>query len=259
MTRRSPVLAVLAALSLAGALSRSAAFAGDPPAGGGEDPAAPVKAVLAEISAAKAAKDDGALATAINKVAPLYKGTQDAALRGSLASELGNAVKSDKLFESRKAALKALVEIEDPKVGWKQIQGIYPDNDGEDPEKWGIEIVKAVGALHPDAAIKPLLETFHKAKLAELAAAAVTALGNYHASKERVSLLEEIVKIAKLQVPSKSSTKNASPETVARWSALEPAIGKALDTLTGQTVGNVTTWFTKVDEAKKNLKSLFKD
>ncbi len=218
-----------------------------------------MKAVLAEIQTAKAAKDDGALALAINKVAPLYKGTQDAALKGQLASELGHALKSDKLFESRKAALKALLEIEDPKVGWKSLQAVYPEKDAEDPEKWGVEILKAVGALHPDAAINPLLETFQKAKLAELSAAAVTALGNYHGSKQRVTVLEEIVKGAKLQVPSKSSTKNASPETTARWNVLEPAIGKALDTLTGQTVGNVTTWFTKVDEAKKNLKSLFKD
>ena len=250
VSRRMSAAALALCVTLVGG---NAAIAGDPT----EDPNAPAKALLAEIAAAK--KDDVALKTALDKVAPLYKSTKDAAIRASFAGELGRALKADKMFESRKAALKALVEIEDPKVGWKEIGGVYPADDSEDPEKWDVEIVKAVGAIHPDGAIQKLLQTFQKAKIADLAGAAVTALGNYHSSQRRVAIRGEIVKISKLLVPSRSANKNPSAETTARWSTLEPLIAKALDALTGQTVGTVNGWFTKVDESKKNLKALFKD
>jgi 2-succinyl-5-enolpyruvyl-6-hydroxy-3-cyclohexene-1-carboxylate synthase len=119
--------------------------------------------------------------------------------------------------------------------------------------------VKAIGALHPDAAIDRLLETYQKAKQLDLAAEAVLALGNYKSSKRREYILVEVVKTGKNMVPSKSTSKNPSPETQARWSQVSPAIGKCLDNLTGEKVGDPQEWFKRVDEAKKNLKSLFRD
>jgi hypothetical protein len=229
-----------------------------------EDAAAPdatpqAKALLAEIDTAESNKDDGALTGLVKKVPPLYKDTQDAGVKGSLMKALGSTVRSTKFPGARKAALEAIVETEDGKEAWKAIQAGYPADDVEDPERFNVEFVKAVGALHPDAAIDRLLETYKKAKQLDLAAEAVLALGNYKSSKRRESIVLEVVKIGKNLVPSKSTSKNPSPETQARWSQVSPSIGKCLDNLTGEKVGDPLEWFKRVDDAKKNIKSLFHD
>jgi hypothetical protein len=259
-----PSAAVLAAAFCAASLAGGAAPArvwAEPP---GEDVNEPLKTALAQAAAAKTAKDDTALAKAISAIPPALKKANDPALKNTALAEMGKALKGgEKMNGSRRAALESLQEFEDGKLAWKEISGVYPADDAgdptSDPDHWAVEVVKAVGALHPDGAIDKLLETFQKAKVVELSAAAVTSLGNYHASKQRERILEEMVKAAKLMVPARTPTKNASQDLMARWAVLEPAVAKALDALTGQTVGSATQWFTKVDEAKKNVKSLFKD
>jgi hypothetical protein len=234
------------------------------PAARADDAAVPVatqvKAVIAEIDAAEKAKDEQAIATATKRVSPLYKSTQDAGLRTSLAKALGGVVKNAKVgVFARRAALGALVETEDGPTAWKALSGAFPGHDSEDPDKFDVDVVKAVGQLHPDGAIDVLLESFQKSKMAYLAAESVRALGNYGKSKQRERILLEIVKIGKNMVPSRGKTAAASPETVARWGEVSGGIGQALDGLTGQKVGDPIEWFKRVDEAKKNLKSLFKE
>jgi hypothetical protein len=249
-------LLALPALVAAFAVAAPAAVrAEDAPA----DAAAQAKALLAEIDAAESAKDDGALTGLAKKVPPLYKQVQDNAVKGSLMKALGSIVRSTKFPGARKAALEAVVETEDGKEAWKAIQAGYPADDVEDAERFNVEFVKAVGALHPDAAIDRLLETYKKAKQLDLAAEAALALGNYKTSKRREYIVIEVVKIGKNLVPSKSTSKNVSPETQARWSQVSPAIGKCLDNLTGEKVGDPLEWFKRVDEAKKNIKSLFRE
>lgn len=218
-----------------------------------------LKAVVAEIDAAMKAKDESAVTVAVKKVPALYKSVTDGAARSSAAKELGSVVKSTKMTSARKDALDALVETEDGKEAWKHLQAAYPADDLQDETRWNVDVVKAVGALHPDGAIDRLLESFQKGKDADFAAAAVLALGNYGKSKQREKILVEIVKAGKNMVPSRSSSKNPSPEAQARWGILSGAIGKALDLLTGDTVGDPTEWFKKVDDSKSNLKGLFRN
>ncbi len=248
------VLASVAALGLAVPLAPRV-FAADPPTA---DAATSIKALIAEIDAAEKEKDDTKVTAAVKKAPALYKSTQDQAVRGPLLKSLGGLVKQTKLESARRAALAAIVETEDGKEGYKALQGAYPKDDVEDTARFNVEIVKAIGALSPDGAIDALVETFKKAKQSDLAAEAVTALGNYHKSKQRERVLEEIYKAGKNMVPSRGSGKNPSPETRARWGVLGPAIGKALDTLTGDTVGDPTEWFKKIGDAKV-VKTLFKD
>jgi hypothetical protein len=244
--------ALIAAVAL---LAPRAVLAEDAPA----DAATEAKALIAQIDAAETAKDDGAMSELMKKVPAVYKQVTDSGLKGSMMKALGRTVRNAKFPGARKAALDAVVETGDGKEAWKTIQGGYPADDVEDPERFNVEFVKAVGALHPDAAIDRLLETFKKAKQLDLASEAVLALGNYKSSKRREYILLEITKAGKNMVPSRSASKNPSPETTARWGGVSPAIGKALDTLTGEKVGDPLEWFKRVDEAKKNLKSLFRD
>lgn len=231
----------------------------DKPAAPATDAASQVKALLAEIDVAEKAKDDGALSSAAKKIPALYKGTQDGALRSQMAKALAGMLKNPKLSSSRKSALDALAETEDGKEAWKAMQSQYPADDVEDTERFNVDFVKTVGKLHPDGAIDKLLETFKKAKQNEFSAEAVTALGQYHKSKQRERILEEVCKAGKNMVPSRSANKNPSPEAQTRWANLAPAIGKALDQLTGDSVGDPTEWFKRFDDSKKNLKALFKD
>lgn len=256
--RVSPL--VLAAVAAVGFASPSTprVFAEPPAPAAGGDAAADIKALIAEIDAGEKEKDDAKVTAAVKKAPGLYKSTQDQAVRGPLLKALGGLVKQTKLEAARRAALEAIVATEDGKEGYKVLAGAYPKDDVEDNSKFNCEIVKAIGALHPDAAIDSLVESFKKAKQNDLAAEAVTALGNYHKSKQRERVLEEIYKAGKNMVPSKSTSKNPSPESRARWGVLGPAIGKALDTLTGDTVGDPAEWFKKIGDAKV-VKTLFKD
>lgn len=241
-------------------LAAAALLVARSPRAAADDAAAQVAAIVAEIDAAEKAKNEDGVQAGVKKVAPAYKATQDAALRGSLLKAAMSVVKNAKFSTpTRKMALTALVETEDGPACWKVMSGAYPKDDAEDPEKFNQEYVKAVGALHPDGAVDVLLETFRKAKVPDVSANAVTGLGNYGKSKHREKILAEVAKAAKNMIPSRSATKNPSKEAQDRWQAVGPAIGTALDTLTGQKVGDVTEWIKRVDEAKNNLKSLFRN
>ena len=210
----APLLALALALPAAGparAEDKPATPASPPAAPAATDAAGQIKQLQTDIDAAMKAKDDGALTTLAKKVPPLYKSTQDGPSKAALAKTLGSMMKNPKLSSSRKAALDALVEIEDGKEAWKAIQAQYPADDLDDPERFNLTFIKAVGDMHPDAAIDRLLESFRKGKQADVSAAAITALGNYHKSKQRERVFEEIVKAARNMVPSKSATANAEP------------------------------------------------
>ena len=246
------------ALALASLVSFAApACAGDAPAPSPEV-IAKINAGLAELDAAVKSKDDAAVTAVVKKMSGYFK-DGDAALKGRIAKELGDLVKQTKMPTSRSEALKALVDTGDGAIAWKGLAGAYPADDVEDKDNFNSEIVKAVGDLHPEAAIDKLITTFQKAKQAELAAAAAQALGGYHKSKRREAILEELVKSGKNMMPAKSKSQNPSPETIKRWGVVGQGVGKGLDNLTGTTVGDPGEWFKKYDESKKNVKALFKD
>lgn len=250
----SAVLLSFAALGSLPGVAPRAALAADAP-----EAVAALKAAVAEVDAAMKAKDESAVSVAVKKVPPLYKAVTDGGARSAAAKELASVVKASKLTTARKDALDALVETEDGKEAWKHLQGAYPADNVEDETRWNVDVVKAVGALHPDGAIDRLVETFKKAKQADLAGAAVLALGNYKSSKQRVDILLQIVKAGKNMVPSQSTSKGVSADAQARWATLNSAIGKALDTLTGETVGDSVEWFKRVDDLKGKEKTLFRD
>lgn len=250
---------LLLAFALLGSTSpRAFADAPGAPAAPATDAASTIKALIAEIDAGMSEKDDAKMSAAAKKAATAYKSTADQAIRGPLLKALIGLVKQTKYQSARRAALTAIVETEDAKEGTKVLLTVYPKDDVEDTERFNCDIVKAIGALHYDSAIDLLLESFQKAKQGDLAAEAVTALGNYHKSKQRERILTELYKAGKNMVPPHGGTKRVSPEVQAKWGLISGPLGKCFDTLTGDSVGAVDEWFKKIDAAK-DLKKLFKD
>jgi len=250
---------LLLAFALLGAVApRTFADSPGAPAAPATDAASVINGLIAEIDAGMKDKDDAKMSAAAKKAATAYKSTADQAVRGPLLRALIGLVKQSKYQSARRAALTAIVETEDSKEGTKVLLTVYPKNDVEDTERFNCDVVKAIGALHADSAIDMLLESFQKAKQPDLAAEAVIALGNYHKSKQRERIVDELCKAGKNMVPSRGHGKRVSPEVQARWSAIGGPLGKAFDMLTGDAVGSVDEWFKKIDAAK-DLKTLFKD
>src|SRR5262245_16049790 len=91
-----------------------------------------IKALLTELDTHEKAKDGQAIVTATKKAGPLFKATQDAALRMSLAKGLAGIVKNAKLdANARRAALGAISDTEDGALGWKALSSAYPANDSD--------------------------------------------------------------------------------------------------------------------------------
>lgn len=258
---RIPVVHVLGALAF-GFLGSIApcAFADTPgaPTAPATDAKSVIAALIAEIDAAEKDKDDAKMSAGAKKAATAYKSTADQAIRGPLLKQLVALAKQTKYASARRAALQAIVETDDAKEGTKALMSIYPKDDVDDTERFNCDIVKAIGAFHADVAIDPLIETFKKAKQIELAVEAATALGNYHKSKQRERVLEELYKAGKNMVPSRGGSKAVSPDVQAKWGQIAGPLGKAFDTLTGDSIGAIEEWLKKINEAK-DLKKLFKD
>lgn len=128
-----------------------------------------------------------------------------------------------------RAALKLLVALDDGELAWKEsLRRRLPKEEVEELGPWDREILSAVYLLHPDEAIRPLLQLVKKATLAELTSSALRVLGGYELSRKRVQVLEELVKIITANLPGKGDSKN--PRIV----AIAAQLPQALNDLTGQ-------------------------
>ena len=232
---------------------------GVPPAGA-EDEVDPGKALLEQIQTLRKAEDGGALAEAVAKVPGIYKDSEDKSLKGKLRGELGKIVKDDDLGPARKAAVEALVALEDPKAAWKELRKSMPDRKAEEVSELDLAVVRAAGVLAQSRAQKPLIELAYKAKDAGLASAACEALGGYKDDKRgRVKLLEELITIGRRTRPGRSTENNVSPEAQERWGKVAQGVIKGLNGLTGRQVSTFEDWESLWDDYKKRPKDLFVD
>ncbi len=219
--------------------------------------------VKAQMDLEKALKDgdEDAANAALCRVPELYRVITwgPHASPSKALQPLADAVRQTKFARIRPTALQALFDTRDGENAWKVLKSAYPKDNVEDASKFNVEVVKAVGTLHPEAAVDTLLLTLRSAKQAEMSVGAALALGKYHTSKQRERILGEVVKTAKTLNPAGDGKTKVTPEAQARWDAIHGPIGKGLDELTGTTVGDAVEWIKKVDDAKGNLKSLFKD
>lgn len=243
-------------LTLALLCALGAPFAGPARA---EDPPAPTaaQALRTEIEAAKAAKDDAKWADGLKRIATLYPDASEADKK-LLATEAGAGLKS-KSESVQLAALDALKGTKDGEAAWKAgLKGELPDVKAETAKPLELKVLEALQELHPDGAVQPLIALLQKAKDPKVAGAALQALGGYERSKQRVAILEELVKILRNAKPGRASGGQQSAPTP-RWTEMEPKATPALNALTGQSVADLDTWFQMVEENKKRPAALFKN
>jgi hypothetical protein len=247
---RGPWLAVVLAVSTAfpGA---ERARAGDPA------PPTPAQTLVAELEAAKTAKDDLMWVETLKRVPEVYAGATDADKK-VLAQTTGHGLKA-KTEQVQKAALEALVGTKDGEVAWKAgLKSEMPDAKAETAKPFSVKVVEALKDLHPEAAVATLLSLFHDAKDPVVSARAAAALGGYERSKQRLKILEELIKGIRAAMPGASRDGKAAAPTP-RWTEMGPAAGNALNELTGQTFGDVDDWLKFYDENKKKPAGMFKN
>ena len=218
-----------------------------------------VTALVAELAAATKARDGAAAATAFKKVAAAYKGCDDKAQRGKLLAGVAKAMKSKHLGDSRTHAVVALLSIDDAKAAWKVLSKAMPNpKKVDEATELQLAVTAAAGKLAQSRAIKPLIEIANKAKDTKLAAVGALALGGYREDKKnRVMVLEELIRIGKRARPGQIPGHTVSAEIRARWQTVSSAIVTALNALTNQDFSNFEEWVEAHKADKKKPAVLF--
>lgn len=217
----------------------------------------PAHALLTELEAAKAAKDDGKWAEALKRVATVYADATEADKK-ALAAAAGAGLKS-KADSVQLAALDALKGTKDGEAAWKAgLKAELPDPKAEAAKPFELKALEAVKELRPEGAVSVLMGLLQKAKDPKVCAAALEALGGYERSKQRVAILDELVKVIRNAKPSRASGGNMSAPTP-RWTEMEGKVVPTLNALTGQSVADLDTWLQMYDENKKRPAALFKN
>lgn len=214
----------------------------------------PAAALVAQLEAAKAARDDAAWIAALGSVGETYKAAADAEKKTLMSAAAGGLkVKTEAV---QVAALDALVAAGDGDAAWKAgLKAALPEVKTEEASAAELKALAAVKALKPDGAVGALQGLLEKAKDPKVAAGAVVALGAYERSKQRGAILEHLVKTLRNTKPGRNAQgqEGSSP----KWDAIGPVAVAALNELTGQEVNDFDAWLQLYDENKKKPAALF--
>lgn len=228
------------------------------PVAAAEDEVDPAVTLLASLTELRKAEDVAGLVELVAEVPEVYKASENKSAKGKILGELGKIVKDDDLGAARRAAVEALVALENPKAAWKVLSKAMPGPKVEEASVFQISIVKAAGVLAQSRAVKPLTELAYKAKDKEVAAAAAEALGGYRDDKRgRTKILEELITIGKRTRPGRSTEKAVSKEAQERWATVGPRVIKGLNDLTGRSESSFEDWEALWHDYKKRPKELF--
>jgi hypothetical protein len=222
-----------------------------------EEPPAPTaaQALVTSLEAAKTAKDYSAWSGHLEKVGEVWKDASDADKK-TLASAVGAALKA-KDESVQLAGVKAFVATGDGEAAWKGgLKSALPDAKTEEAKLPEVRAVEACAELRPDGAVQTLLTLVGKGKDPKVAAAAVKALGGYERSKQRVTILNELIGTLRTARPG-TNPQTGQRGTSPRWDAMEPESVPALNALTGQKVSDFDAWLQLYDENKKKPAALF--
>lgn len=219
---------------------------------------APEQALLDQITALTKAEEFNALIDEIAKVPEIYVASDSDSIRGKLRAALGKIARDKDGGDARFAAIEALQELEDPKAAWKEISKLMPKGKEDEAAPLDLTVVKAAGVLAQSKSIKALGELAMKAKDPSLAATAAVALGGFREDKRnRVKILEELVKIGLRTRPGRSMEKATSNVALERWAKVEKGVVQGLNDLTGRGLGNFEDWEVLYKDNKKRPATLF--
>jgi len=214
----------------------------------------PAQALIVKLEAAKTARDTAAWTAALGEVGGLWAAC-DESDKKALAASVGHGVKA-KDEGVQIAAIQAFVATKDGEAAWKGgLKGALPDAKAEAASVPELRALEALKDLHPEGAVSALLALVQKAKDVKASAAALVALGGYERSKQRVTILTELVQTLRNAMPSRSSAGVLSKSP--RWDEMGPVAAPALNELTGRKEGDFRAWLQLYDENKKKPAALF--
>ncbi len=220
-----------------------------------------VKSVLDDIKKAQKDPERSGLASAVERIADIHNGIDDAGLRKKLQAVAGKVLRDAKAGSARSAAAVALGSLNDPQGAWKQLSKALPAPKSKTPAPSEVAAIQATAAHVPAAAIAPLLKLMHKAKSLDAAREAINALGGYGKSKKRAAILKEMLEAMSLRhaaaLAAKQNPKGGSGTRP--WQELGEPFVAALNRLTGQKHKDADAWLEAYKSNKKQLQALFAD
>lgn len=216
------------------------------------------KKLAADLASARKAKDGAALQGLVKQVPGVHNALEHKSARGKLQKELGALLKAKGLDDLMLPSVQALGALNDSKGAYKQLKKHMPGPKDKEPlDDRGTAVLGAVATLAPDAAIGTLLDIAEKSRDYPAAVLAIDALGRYKASKKRVAILEDLVKLISRFMPPRGQQVGA--ETEKRWNALAIPLVRACNTLTGRKETTPDAWLVLWKENKKRPDDLFNE
>ncbi len=213
------------------------------------------KTLVAELAAARKAKDAAAVGAQAKKAVGIHNGIEDKGLRGKLQKELGSALKAKALAGAHETIISALSEFNDPKGAYKQLKRFMPGAKTETATDLEKATLKAVDKLAPETALKELFDLAEKAKDHDAGALAIAALGSFGKSKKRVSILETMLKLLQRFEPPRGQA--VGEATQKRWDALAAPLILACNEITGQKIRDPAEWHDLWKANKKKPQNIF--
>lgn len=213
------------------------------------------KSLVAQIAAARKAKDTTALEAQAKKAVGVHNGIENKGLRSKLQKELGSALKSKSLASAREPIIAALGMLNDPKGAYKQLKRFMPGPKTEETTDIEKATLQAVDKLAPDSALKELFDLAEKAKDHEAGALAIAALGSFGKSKKRVAILETLIKLLQRFEPPRGQAVGVA--TKKRWDALAAPLILACNEITGQKIRDPAEWHDLWKANKKRPAEIF--
>ena len=222
------------------------------------DKLAEAKQLVTDIDAARKAKDASTAGGLLKSLPALHNGLENKPARGKLQKAAGSLVKAKGMEDLGPTAVATLAELNDPKGAYKQLKKHMPGpKDKTEISDLGKAVLAAVAKLAPDGAIGALSDLAEKSRDYEASALAIHALGHYKASKKRVAILENLIKlISRFQPP---RGQQVGVETEKRWKALAEPLIIACNRITTRRETTPDAWLGLWKENKKKPAGLFNE
>jgi len=221
---------------------------------------AEVKSLVEKVTELREAKNALAVGELLDQIVEVHNRLESESLQHDLQQITAKVLKDRKMGDTREAAARALGRLEDePECAYKHLKRYLPTPKTKEADTLQLAAIAAVGGLRPKAAIPKLVELMTKAKDAEVAAAAITALGGYGHVKKRTMILKEMISTMKRSRPHYTKGKRVGQATRQRWRVIGGPLIRSANLLTGQRLRDAEEWTILYDENKRRLKDLFID
>lgn len=220
-------------------------------------------AALTTLKTARQAKDEAAIVTAIDGLVSAHNTSENKKERAKVQSAIGGLLTAKALPDARGHAAFALGKLNDSEGAFKQLKGVLPTAKTKPGDNFSMAVLTALETLKPEAAVAPLIKLVGATKEPTILARAARALGVHTDSKKRPQIAQALLaRLAKghktwLKAEKSKAQPDAKLEKQAVWVNAAPAIGEALDALTGRKITDPAKWLAAYAEVKNKAAALF--